>query len=82
MKSVDTRRDHLHGPWPSLIERLEALYGSGWEIYRELLPGGTHGDWIAKRLRTEDAGAPELRAPTPQSLAEKLHAEAGGHLDA
>jgi hypothetical protein len=78
MDSAYTRRDSLHGPWPSDIEQLQALYVSDWEIYRERLPGGAHGDWIAKRLRPKDGSATELRGSTSDHLAEQLRGEAGG----
>lgn len=58
-------------PQPSPAERLLAEYGDRWDIWREMLPGGQHGDWLAETL----PGAPEhhlLRAATIEDLAEHL----------
>jgi hypothetical protein len=82
MNSKEARRDTLHGPWPTLSEELEAAYGEDWEIYRELLPDATHGEWIAERLRPTEGDPAELRALTIESLAEKLKEETGRGLDA
>jgi len=78
-----TARDqHLHGPWPSAIEELQAAYAATWEIYRELHSGGKHGDWIAKRLRPRDGGTNVLRATSVDALAQELEAESEGECDA
>jgi hypothetical protein len=76
------RREALHGPWPSPIEELQALYADEWEIYRDLLLGGKHGDWIAKRLRPRDHSTSLLRAPSVDALARKLEAESERERDA
>lgn len=60
-------------PRPSQAEALRAEYGDEWEIWRELLPGGGHGDWIAEELHgTGDDEPVRLRAATVEGLAEKL----------
>jgi hypothetical protein len=68
------RRDSLHGPWPSHIEELQALYAGGWEIYRDLLPGGKHGDWIAKRREPALGRVNEITTRDVDSLARQLAA--------
>lgn len=62
-------------PHPSPAETLRAEYGHAWDIWRELLPSGSHGDWIARCLPTAadpDAEPQELRASGIEALAEKL----------
>lgn len=80
--SEEARRDTLRDPSPTVAEELQAAYGEDWEIYRELLSGGKHGDWIARRLRPIEDGTNELRALTVDSLAERLEAEGEGVRDA
>jgi hypothetical protein len=59
-------------PRPSTAEKLVAEYGHAWDIWRDLLPQGGHGDWIAQRYPAPDAppDAPreELRAPSIDQL--------------
>lgn len=57
----------LHGPWPTPAEVLAATYGAEWDIFRELLDDGTHGDWIASR-----ADGAEHRAAGIEDLADLL----------
>ena len=68
------RREALHGPWPSPIEELQALYAADWEIYRDLLPGGKHGDWIANRREPAAGKVNKITAPHVDSLARQLAA--------
>lgn len=83
MDSRISRKPHLkHRPWPSPSEELQARYAGDWEIYRELLREGTHGDWVAKRLRPIQDGTEEIRATSVDSLARKLEAENEGDCDA
>jgi hypothetical protein len=72
MNSENARKDALHGPWPSTIEQLEAVYGDRWEIYRELDTDGHHGPWVARPIGSETGGSEELRANDSDSLAELL----------
>lgn len=37
-------------PHPSQAEALRAEYGHSWDIWREVLPGGRHGDWLAETV--------------------------------
>jgi alkylhydroperoxidase family enzyme len=74
MDDENNRKDLLHGPWPSLAEELSGRYGADWEIYREILPNGKHGDWIAERRPTGE-GAPKLRAKRLELLADRLRDE-------
>jgi len=37
-------------PCPSPAEVLRAEHGHAWEIWREVLPDGRHGDWLAQTL--------------------------------
>ncbi|GAB3977709.1 hypothetical protein GCM10029978_068240 [Actinoallomurus acanthiterrae] len=73
MSSRNSERDGLHGPWPSRPEELQAIYGDRFEIYRELLDGGRHGDWVARPLPGTGESA-ELRATQIDDLAEQLAA--------
>jgi hypothetical protein len=83
MDSRISRKPHLkHHPWPSPSEKLQARYAGDWEIYRELLRGGTHGDWVAKRLRPTQDGTDEIRATSVDSLAQKLEVESEEDRDA
>ena len=82
MDSRILRKQHLHGPWPSPIEELQARYAADWEIYRDLLPEGKHGDWIAKHLRPGQRGTSEVRAGSVESLAQQLEAAREEHGDA
>ncbi|WP_067796524.1 hypothetical protein [Actinomadura formosensis] len=57
----------METPRPSPAEELHAKHGHAWEIWREVLPGGRHGDWVAHTL----PGAPSyrrLRARTVEEL--------------
>ncbi|WP_242892358.1 hypothetical protein [Actinomadura litoris] len=56
-------------PRPSQAETLRAEYGDTWDIWREVLPGGGHGDWIAERLSGESQ---TLRADNIAELADLL----------
>ncbi|GAA4226155.1 hypothetical protein GCM10022254_10250 [Actinomadura meridiana] len=58
-------------PRPSAAETLRAKYGDEWDIWRELLPGGRHGDWLAE---TRPGVEPHqiLRAATVNALTEQL----------
>lgn len=56
---------------PSVAEVIAAAHCPRWEIWRELLPSGEHGDWIACRW----TGGDELRAATIEDLAALLAAE-------
>lgn len=58
-------REELHGPWPTLIEQVEAAYPD-WEISRDRRSDGTHGHWRARRDKEEVA------APTPDELYRRL----------
>jgi hypothetical protein len=65
----------LHGPRPTAAEELAGEYADEYEIYREIGPGGTHGDWIAKRWPIEgqqDADRETLRAATIDGLRDIL----------
>lgn len=73
MSSRNSERAALHGPWPSLAEELQALYGDRYEIYRELLEDGRHGDWVARPLPSVSDRA-ELRAASIPKLVEQLSA--------
>lgn len=58
-------------PEPSQAERLLAEFGDRWDIWREVLPGGRHGDWCAETL----PGAPAhclMRAATVEELGARL----------
>jgi hypothetical protein len=64
-------------PEPTAAEALQARFGDQWEIWREIRPGGSHGDWIARRWPT--GGQPEddreqLRALTVDALSALLSA--------
>ncbi|WP_030163424.1 hypothetical protein [Spirillospora albida] len=59
-------------PHPSPAEALHAEYGHTWNIWRQTLPDGRHGDWLA-----EPVNGPEdrvLRAPNVEALAVLLRA--------
>jgi hypothetical protein len=58
-------------PRPSAAETLRAEYGDEWDIWREALPGGKHGDWLAETLPDVEPHA-LLRARTVKKLAEQL----------
>lgn len=55
-------------PQPSPAEVLLATYGDTWEIWREVKPDSTHGDWHAERHGDHK----QLRAPTVQALGEQI----------
>jgi hypothetical protein len=76
MSRDDPRKDVLHGPWPTAAEMLQARFCDRWEIWRDLLLGHSHGDWIAKRLLGKDAPEAQgesLRAATVEGLEELIH---------
>lgn len=57
-------------PQPSPSEVLLATYGDEWDIWREMKPDGSHGDWLAEHLVK---GTPsQLRASSVEALAELL----------
>ncbi|TYB44202.1 hypothetical protein [Actinomadura chibensis] len=61
-------------PRPSQAEELRAEYGDRWDIWREVLPTGRHGDWLAETV----PAAPEhavLRASSIDELARLLREE-------
>lgn len=62
-------------PHPSPAEMLRAEYGHVWDIWRELLPGGRHGDWLAEMLPSAGESR-HLRAATVEAL-ERLLRDAG-----
>lgn len=55
-------------PRPTQAEALRAEHGDEWDIWRELLPGGGHGNWIAERLD----GTRRLTAATVEDLDQQL----------
>lgn len=59
-------------PRPSEAEKLIADYGHAWDIWRELLPGGGHGDWVADRLPGTGEEPQQLRAATVEDLRQAL----------
>lgn len=71
MSSRNSERAALHGPWPSPAEELQGTYGDQYEIHRELLRRGRHGDWIASPLPGV-SGRKELRAASIAELADQL----------
>jgi hypothetical protein len=75
MDNTKAHKNALDGPWPSLAEEIQAIFGADWEIYREILSEGRHGDWIARRLRPVEGDETEIRATGVRSLAERLNAE-------
>jgi hypothetical protein len=70
--SSDSRAGNLYGPSPTRAEELAAKYADQWEIWRDLRPDGTHGDWIAKRLTADVSEREHLRALTIDALGELL----------
>jgi hypothetical protein len=50
---------------------LRAKHGHAWDIWREVLPDGRHGDWLAQTL---PSGSPQqlLRARTVEELDARL----------
>jgi hypothetical protein len=78
MSRNDPRKDALHGPWPTEAETLQAAYCDQWEIWREIRPDGSHGDWIARRWPTSgdqpENACEQLPAPTVDALGELLSA--------
>ncbi|MFB4312959.1 hypothetical protein [Actinomadura sp. 21ATH] len=60
-------------PRPSASEQLIADYGHAWEIWRELLPEGRHGDWMARAITPgADGQHQQLRASTIPALRDLL----------
>lgn len=55
-------------PHPSTAEQLRATYAPEWDIWRDVRPGGRHGDWIAQRPGDTE----QLRAKTVPALAALL----------
>ncbi|MBX6357820.1 MAG: hypothetical protein IRZ05_18440 [Micromonosporaceae bacterium] len=63
----------LSGPRPSLAEYVAADFGHAWDIWREVGPDGTHGDWVARELHPDGGAEPrELRAATIPDLVDML----------
>ena len=58
-------------PRPSSAEELRAEYGHMWDIWREVLPEGHHGDWLAETLPNV-AEQRSLRAASVEELADLL----------
>jgi hypothetical protein len=76
MEPIDAQRVRRpRTPEPTKAERLEALYGDRWEIYREGGPGIGHGPWTARRIGPAKDEPDMLTAPDIDSLGERLAAE-------
>ncbi|GLV52527.1 hypothetical protein TBS_30910 [Thermobispora bispora] len=48
------------GLWPTCAEITQADFFPGWVIYRELLPGGRHGVWVAEHTTGRALRAPDI----------------------
>jgi hypothetical protein len=71
-----TQEEADASPQPSPAEALQAEFGDRFEIWRQRLPDGSHGEWVARPWRTSDHSTDvadhELRAPSITKLRELL----------
>ncbi|WP_131739350.1 hypothetical protein [Actinomadura roseirufa] len=72
---MNTRAESPH---PSQAELLQCEFAGEWDIWRELVPTGRHGDWIAERVPGDTAEPTRLRAASVRELAELLREVSGG----
>jgi hypothetical protein len=68
-------------PQPSPAEALQAEFGDRFQISRDLLPGGSHGDWVARPWPSSDDRHvdpdQEFRAPSISDLRDLLARHTG-----